>query len=68
MIVRKLILTALALLCMSAATPVAAQDVAGRWVLSVDLGVNRGEAVFVLALEGTAVTRIQDTRARKRTL
>ncbi len=56
MIVRKLILTALALLCVSAATPVAAQDVAGRWVLSVDLGVNRGEAVFVLELEGTAVT------------
>ncbi len=56
MIVRKLILTALVLLCASAATPVAAQDVAGRWALNVDLGVNRGESVFVLAVQGTAVT------------
>ena len=56
MIVRKLILTTLALLCVSAATPVAAQDVAGRWALNVDLGVNRGVAVFVLAVEGTAIT------------
>ena len=52
MTVRKLILTALALLCVSAAMPASAQDVSGRWVLSVDLGVNRGEAVFVLAVEG----------------
>ncbi len=60
MIVRKLILTALALLCVSAATPVAAQDVAGRWALNVDLGVNRGVAVFVLAVEGTAITGTYD--------
>ncbi len=56
MTARKLIPTALALMYVTVATPVAAQDVAGRWVLSIDLGVNKGAAVVVLAVEDTTVT------------
>ena len=39
------------------AVPAAGQDVAGTWVLSVDLGPGGGgDATFVLMLDGTAIT------------
>ncbi len=39
------------------AVPAAGQDVAGTWVLSVDLGAaGGGDATFVLMLDGTDIT------------
>ena len=44
--------TALALVAMTPAADLAAQDVAGRWVLSVDLDVGSGDATFVFESDG----------------
>jgi hypothetical protein len=38
------------------AAPLAAQTVAGTWVLDVALDAGTGQATFVLQVEGTAVT------------
>ena len=47
----------LALAISAMASPLAAQELAGRWVLSVDLGpAGGGDASFVFAVEGNQIT------------
>ena len=54
---RQLLTLSLALGFLALAVPVAGQDVAGTWVLSVDLGAaGGGDATFVLMQDGTAIT------------
>ncbi len=53
---RRVLTLSLALGFLVLAVPVSAQDVTGTWVLSVDLGGQGGDAVFVLTQEGTTIT------------
>jgi hypothetical protein len=47
---------ALALAFGLAASPAAAQDVAGRWVLDVNLDAGSGQATFLFEVDGTNIT------------
>ena len=53
---RKVLTLSLALGFLALAVPVSCQDVAGTWVLSVDLGAQGGDATFVFMVEGTTIT------------
>ena len=53
---RKVLTLSLALGFLALAVPVSGQDVAGTWVLSVDLGAQGGDATFVFMVEGTTIT------------
>jgi hypothetical protein len=45
-----------AALVFAAASPLAAQGVAGSWVFDVTLDAGSGQATFVLQVQGTAIT------------
>jgi hypothetical protein len=47
---------ALALALGGVASPAAAQDVAGRWVLDVNLDAGSGQATFLFEVNGTNIT------------
>ncbi len=46
----------LALVLALAAAPAAAQDVAGRWVLDVNLDAGSGQAAFLFEVDGSTIT------------
>ena len=46
----------LALVLALAAAPAAAQDVAGRWVLDVNLDAGSGQATFLFEVDGSTIT------------
>ena len=56
MIRRLLPCTLLVALALTAPHAVEAQDVAGRWVLSVDLSAGSGDATFVFEVDGNDLT------------
>lgn len=47
---------AFALVIGATASPAAAQDAAGRWLLDVNLDAGSGQATFVLEVQGTEIT------------
>jgi len=56
MIRRALFAVAVLALTLSAATPTAAQTVAGRWQLDVTLDAGNGRATFEFQVEGNVIT------------
>ncbi len=53
---RSVVVVAAVLLAAVTPTDVTAQDLAGRWVLSVDLDVGSGDATFVFEVDGNEIT------------